>query len=371
MLTHSNRVWRDPEETRSSSSSSVAVSRVKNDSTAPSRSPIRRLRASRPTSFHRLGQPPPVPEAPRHRIPSSERHFDLAYYLGDDNSSSQSDAGRRRSRPSSFLPPPLERDRPQSRSGVSSSLPTPPLETSEPTASSRIVLLRPSQVPPHPLSFAHRPVSPDDGLGDRNRSPSPIADSWHVIGSTITPDDSLPSTDSSFASNGASASFQLANELAEDSSSPIYGPDTSGHTNHDRRAVEALLYDFAMQTAEGRAQISLIRRMSPEDTLWIRHHSSVSQENEDDDNNEEDEAPPRQPSQFDSDIRERSRQVAASTMRYFGNTRRARTADDTPPLSRSNSPGGSRLFSNAAARRTETFLARSLREAEEQVRNER
>lgn len=126
-----------------------------------------------------------------------------------------------------------------------------------------------------------------------------------------------------------------------------------------------------MQTAEGRAQISLIRRMSPEDTLWIRHHSSVSQENEDDDNNEEDEAPPRQPSQFDSDIRERSRQVAASTMRYFGNTRRARTADDTPPLSRSNSPGGSRLFSNAAARRTETFLARSLREAEEQVRNER
>ncbi|CAD0057084.1 unnamed protein product [Aureobasidium pullulans] len=335
-------VWRDPEETRSSSSSSVAVSRVKNDSTAPSRSPIRRLRASRPTSFHRLGQPPPVPEAPRHRIPSSERHFDLAYYLGDDNSSSQSDAGRRRSRPSSFLPPPLERDRPQSRSGVSSSLPTPPLETSEPTASSRIVLLRPSQVPPHPLSFAHRPVSPDDGLGDRNRSPSPTADSWH-----------------------------LANELAEDSSSTIYGPDTSGRTNHDRRAVEALLYDFAMQTAEGRAQISLIRRMSPEDTLWIRHHSSVSQENEDDDNNEEDEAPPRRPSQFDSDIRERSRQVAASTMRYSGNTRRARTADDTPPLSRSNSPGGSRLFSNAAARRTETFLARSLREAEEQVRNER
>ncbi|KAI4721072.1 hypothetical protein E4T48_02708 [Aureobasidium sp. EXF-10727] len=370
-------VWRNPEETRSTSNnnSPAAISRVKNDGTATSRSPIRRLRASRPSSIHRIGHPPPVPEAPRY-APSSDRHFDLAYYLGDDNLSQQhSDSSQRRSTRSSFLPPPLERDRPQSRNGVSSSLPSPPLETSESATSSRLVLLRTSQSSPHPLSFAHRPVSPDDGLGDRDRSPSPIADAWHVIGSTITPDDSLPSTDSSFASNGASASFArteaqadaLADALAENSSS-------NEPRNDDRRAVEALLYDFAMQTAEGRAQIRLLRRMSPEDARWMRHHSSVSQGDEDNDNDNEDEAPLQRPSQFDSDTRARSRQVAASTMRYFGSTARQNIGRlrrvETPPLSRSTSPSGSRLLSNPAARRTETFLARRLREAEQHARNE-
>ncbi|KAG9552603.1 hypothetical protein KCU79_g12548, partial [Aureobasidium melanogenum] len=380
-------VWRDPEETRSSSGSPAAISRVKNDSTALSRSPIRRLRASRPTSFYRVSQPPPVPEAPRRNL-SSDRYLDLAYYLDDDSSSQQqSDSSRRRSRPSGFLPPPIERDRPQSRNGVSSSLPSPPLDTSEPVASSRIVLLRTSQSSPHPLSFAHRPVSPADGLGDRNRSPSPITEAWHIIGSTITPDDSLPSADSSFASNGASTSFArtdaqadtLADALADDSSSTVNEPHI-----YDRRVVEALLYDFAMQTAEGRAQIQLLRRMSPEDARWIRHHSSASQEsgdNEGDNGNDNgDEAPPQRPSQFDSDIRERSRQVAASTMRYFGNTSdgsRARQQIgrlrrvETPPLSRSTSPSGSRLLSNPAARRSGTFLARRLPEAEQPTHNER
>ncbi|KAI5200958.1 hypothetical protein E4T39_05473 [Aureobasidium subglaciale] len=389
-------VWRDPEETRSGTNSPAAISRVKNDGTAASRSPIRRLRASRPTtSFHRLGQPPSVPDASRQRVISSERHFDLAYYLGDDSPSEQTnDSSQRRSRPSSFLPPPLERDRPQSRNAVSSSLPTPPLDTSEPTASSRIVLLRPSQQPPHPLSFAHRPLSPDDGLGDRNRSPSPIAEAWHVIGSTITPDDSLPSTHSSFASDGASAAFRradsqvdaLADVLADDSSSTTHDPpaDDNRSRDHDRRTVESLLYDFAMQTAEGRAQIQLIRRMAPEDTLWIRHHSNASQEDEgeNNDHNHEDtnqDAPTRRPSQFDSDIRERSRQVAASTMRYFGNTSResaqrtrhngqTRTTN-SPPRSRSTSPSGSILFPNQAARRTNTFLERAVREAERYVRD--
>ncbi|CAG8021873.1 unnamed protein product [Penicillium salamii] len=47
------------------------------------------------------------------------------------------------------------------------------------------------------------------GLGDRQRSPSPDGeretDAWETLLSTITPDATLPSTDSSFASNSASA----------------------------------------------------------------------------------------------------------------------------------------------------------------------
>ncbi|KAI4852221.1 hypothetical protein E4T44_01624 [Aureobasidium sp. EXF-8845] len=367
-------VWRNPEEARSSDSNSpAAISRVKNDSTAASRSPIRRLRATRPPNSYRVGQPPSVPEAPR-RVPSSDRSSDLTHYLSDENLSQERhpDPSRRRSRTNNFLPPPLERDRPQSRNGVSTSLPSPPRDTSEPTASSRILLSRPLQSSPHPLSFTHRPVSPDDGLGDRNRSPSPSA--WNVIGSTITPDDSLPSADSSFASTIPAGIITqadaLADVLAEDSSSTI---DES--QSHDRRTVEALLYDFAMQTAEGRAQIQLLRQVSPEDARWMRHHSNVSREDGiSEDNNESNEAPPQRPSQYDSDIRERSRQVAASTMRYFGNTRTELNASqdvgqlrrvETPPLSRSTSISRSRLLANLAARRSETALARLTPEAEE------
>jgi hypothetical protein len=374
-LTSSDRVWRNPEETRSSNNNSpAAVSRVKNDSTATSRSPIRRLRASRPPNHHyRIGQPPSVPEAPR-RLSSADRSFDLAQYIGDDNLSQErhADPSRRRSRTDNFLPPSLERDRPQSRNGVSASLPSPPQDTSEPTASSRIILSRPLQSSPHPLSFTHRPVSPDDGLGDRNRSPSPSA--WNLMGSTITPDDSLPSADSSFASTipvrSEAHENALAAILAEDSSSTVNEPH-----EYNRRSVEALLYDFAMQTAEGRAQIQLLRHMSPEDARWMRHHGSASQEDEnnDDDNadSNRDEAPPQRPSQYDSDIRERSRQVAASTMRYFGNTHSRQDARqqvgqlrrvDTPPLSRSTSTSRSRLLPNSAARRTEADIERTIRE---------
>ncbi|KAI4847800.1 hypothetical protein E4T44_04310 [Aureobasidium sp. EXF-8845] len=367
-------VWRNPEEARSSNSNSpAAVSRVKNDSTATSRSPIRRLRATRPPNSYRVGQPPSVPEAPR-RVPSSDRSFDLTHYLSDENLSQERhpEPSRRRSRTDNFLPPPLERDRPQSRNGVSTSLPSPPRDTSEPTASSRILLSRPLQSSPHPLSFTHRPVSPDDGLGDRNRSPSPSA--WNVIGSTITPDDSLPSADSSFASTIPAGIITqaeaLADVLAEDSSSTI-----NESQNHDRRTVEALLYDFAMQTVEGRAQIELLRQVSPEDARWIRHHSTATQDDGDnEDDNESYEAPPQRPSQYGSDIRERSRQVAASTMRYFGNTRNELNASqdvgqlrrvETPSLSRSTSTSRSRLLANLAARRSEIGLARLTPEAEE------
>ena len=60
--------------------------------------------------------------------------------------------------------------------------------------------------PTHPLSRSWRPESPVNGLGDRNRSPTP-ADGWEVMRTTITPDATLPSADSSFTSAAASHSF--------------------------------------------------------------------------------------------------------------------------------------------------------------------
>ncbi|RMZ25206.1 hypothetical protein D0859_10754 [Hortaea werneckii] len=81
-------------------------------------------------------------------------------------------------------------------------LPTPPMDQSDPDAEVR----RPS----HPLSNEWRPHSPVegpvDGLGDRNRSPTPM-DGWEIMRGTIDPDPTLPSTDSSFTSAAASQSF--------------------------------------------------------------------------------------------------------------------------------------------------------------------
>ena len=91
-------------------------------------------------------------------------------------------------------------------------LPTPPLESSEPDGDSlfmpesRTTLGRPM----HPLSRSWRAGSPVNGLGDRNRSPTP-ADAWEIMESTIEPDATLPSADSSFATIPAGSSFASSN----------------------------------------------------------------------------------------------------------------------------------------------------------------
>jgi hypothetical protein len=101
----------------------------------------------------------------------------------------------------------------QGAEGTSRSvLPTPPLESSEHDGDdlflpeSRTTIGRPT----HPLSRSWRAGSPVNGLGDRNRSPTP-ADAWEIMESTIEPDTTLPSADSSFATVPATSSFASGN----------------------------------------------------------------------------------------------------------------------------------------------------------------
>jgi len=87
-------------------------------------------------------------------------------------------------------------------------LPTPPLDQTDSDFASQpenYVTNRPS----HPLSRSWRPESPINGLGDRNRSPTPT-DAWEIMRSTIAPDENLPSADSSFASAAVNSSFASA-----------------------------------------------------------------------------------------------------------------------------------------------------------------
>ena len=163
-------------------------------------------------------------------------------------------------------------------------LPTPPLDGSDPDSESLFVpengvpLVRAT----HPLSNSWSPDSPADGLGDRNRSPTP-ADGWEIMRSTITPDATLPSADSSFTSAVASNSF--SSTYHGDNSEPTQGSaatssgdsrrnssddsqdDSASSVDMDDHICDDMLeaasvyademYDYEMTTAEGRERIAL------------------------------------------------------------------------------------------------------------------
>ncbi|KAL2355621.1 hypothetical protein BJ546DRAFT_1059845 [Cryomyces antarcticus] len=93
------------------------------------------------------------------------------------------------------------------------------------------------QSPTHPLRETWRvdqTNSPDpitNGLGDRQRSPSSLSspghDAWETMRTTITPDASFPTADSSFTSAVASAPFPNSNqESNENSNSSGSSPST-------------------------------------------------------------------------------------------------------------------------------------------------
>ena len=117
-------------------------------------------------------------------------------------------------------------DRPQSQDGPQrSALPTPPHDESVdpdslflPPYPDNAVRRAHTTRSLHPLSRSWRPDSPVNGLGDRNRSPTP-ADGWEVMRATIAPDEHLPSADSSFTSAVVSQSFSANNSFESAASS--------------------------------------------------------------------------------------------------------------------------------------------------------
>ncbi|GAB7348178.1 hypothetical protein MBLNU459_g6186t1 [Dothideomycetes sp. NU459] len=385
------RIWRDPEEKRLQKSAKDAL---KGDVTAAPRSSIRRRpsvhghgHARRPMrgvdhgvrrstagatdSLSRLyfsvdehgtaiSELPPVPE-PHNYVPAAARRTGeplsdasiarvqaqrrLRQVASERAGGREgSDAVRRRAR-LGFVPPTLERSRPESRNGPAlrpTNLPTPPLDSSSSLTSALpspySILARHAQMPSpqdilnrhnladlshdsaHPAathSFAsvQRVASPDDVAGgsvaarERRRSSSIAGDVWQVIRSTITPDETLPSTDNSFTSAADSASSQLSSEsttvvpdassrpavddsgnsdtASSPSSEPTWGSDESSLRSSDddsgpdedseenwerrdeRRSIGRRLYDRALQSQQGRAQIAEIRRIRLLDPRYV------------------------------------------------------------------------------------------------------
>ena len=132
--------------------------------------------------------------------------------------------------------PLLSSDRPQPRDDTASrrrNLPTPPHDVSEEPET--LVLPDPSEGMrrrisrvSHPLSHSWRPESPINGLGDRNRSPTP-ADRWEIMRTTIAPDETLPSADSSFTSAAATHSFTSTTDTT------VTEPEAASSSENSRR----------------------------------------------------------------------------------------------------------------------------------------
>lgn len=84
----------------------------------------------------------------------------------------------------------------------------------------------------HPLSRSWRPTSPPSLTSSRSASPTSdgMADAWEVMQTTITPDETLPSADSSFTSTIVSNSFSAEHATT----------DTTPATSYDGNDINAM-----------------------------------------------------------------------------------------------------------------------------------
>lgn len=165
--------------------------------------------------------------------------------------------------------PMRSRRRPDSRDGAAarrSTLPTPPLDTSGPEDSLFVPEAEPDAPRPgirqaHPLSRTWRPDSPVNGLGDRDRSPE-SGNAWEMMQNTITPDESLPSAESSFTSAAASHSFNASSnntQMTERDSRVNSGDDSDSGSSAD---PDDLCNDDEIFSTEQFAQEVYLNEMS-------------------------------------------------------------------------------------------------------------
>jgi hypothetical protein len=86
-------------------------------------------------------------------------------------------------------------------------------------------------LPASSLRESWSPASTVNGLGDRDRSLSPVADHWDHMLSSIAPDPLPPTAESSFTSAAASASFSNNSQPSSRTGSSNSNTASSSHTN--------------------------------------------------------------------------------------------------------------------------------------------
>ena len=166
-----------------------------------------------------------------------------------------------------------------------STLPTPPHEESTEESlfmsdSDTITVNRPTIRRAHPLSNAWRPDSPINGLGDRNRSP-PSEDGWEIMRTTITPDESLPSAESSFASAAASRSFNTSSnstQITEPDRRSTENQENSGEDCEESEEDQICTEEEALSTERFAEDIYFHEMRTPEGRQRIAHHQRIREQ---------------------------------------------------------------------------------------------
>jgi hypothetical protein len=165
-------------------------------------------------------------------------------------------------------------------------LPTPPLDHSEPDGDSlfaegRLAASRPL----HPLSRSWRADSPVNGLGDRNRSPTPTDIAWEMMETTIPEDTTVVSAESSFATVPATDSFASSTETtitepereSASGSSERQSTEDRGEDNEDSDGGSASSVDIDCTDEEYMAQAeSLAREMYFEELTSIDGRARIA-----------------------------------------------------------------------------------------------
>lgn len=188
-------------------------------------------------------------------------------------------------------PPGLHRERPQSRAGElrTTNLPTPPLDISVLPSPSEI-LARGDATYTDSLSLNPRALSPDNGLGDRRTSRSPTAEDWQVMHATITPDDSLPSTSSSFTT--AAAANLSFNRQPDRHDQGVPPEDSTTHDMSNRDvSFEDTMREMGIEVSSSSPTSSSSddenSASNPEDVASSSHDSDTDSDNYNANNNDE------------------------------------------------------------------------------------
>ncbi|KAK8215118.1 hypothetical protein M8818_002128 [Zalaria obscura] len=170
------------------------------------------------------------------------------------------------------------------------------------------------------------PHSTIDGLGDRTRSVSPEqgVNVWEIMQTTITPDPSLPSAESSFTGDAAAASASFNNDTDLRDGPPVTSAQrqrSESHANRDPDTnyylAQDCLYDdedteteTQMQTVHGQPESA---RASVADAMQrLRRAIAVRQRLQ----STADFSNPR-PERFGAEVQERSQDARRETHRFF------------------------------------------------------
>ncbi|MCJ1400782.1 hypothetical protein MMC11_003990 [Xylographa trunciseda] len=135
-----------------------------------------------------------------------------------------------------------------------------------------------------------------DGLGDRRRSFSPEDNTWETLLTTITPDERLPSAESSFTSASVSAS-SLSSNSASSSTTLLTAPSSSSGTLN---AISNICDDPTDSSCSE----------TDDDFTTVMHHEFL------------DELPPPDPARYSANIHATGRRMSREINEQFARLRR-------------------------------------------------